>query len=130
MAGKTTGTTCVVPCKWALRLMGLKQDGFHAEDGHFIGFGDDLKAKLTKKTTGGAIGYTVKQAVDKGLLKAGDILAFKGRTHTVVYSGKGYKVYDGGSAAIRKKFKTGILLDYSKVLRYKNRKISSICRWK
>ena len=126
-AGKKTGTTCVVPIKWALKLMGLNPDGFYGYKGYFRGFDNDLKRKLKK--TDKANGYTIKQAVDKGLLKTGDIIAFKNRTHTVAYSGQGYKVYEGGHAAIRSKFKTGILLDYSKVLTYRGRKISCICRW-
>ena len=128
-AGKTTGTTCVVPIKWALKLMGLNPDGFYGYKGGFRGFDSDLKKVMKKKASGGPIGYTVKQAVNKGLLKTGDIIAFKGRTHTVVYSGQGYKVYEGGGAAKRAKYKNGILLDYSKVLTYRGRKISCICRW-
>ena len=45
------------------------------------------------------------------------------------YTGQGYKVYEGGGAAKRAKYKNGILLDYSKVLTYRGRKISCICRW-
>ena len=118
----------MVPVRWALRMMGLNPDGFYAYAGRFRGFDADLK-KVLKKTDK-ANGLSIKQAVDKGLLKPGDIIAFKGRTHTVAYSGQGYKVYEGGHAAIRSKFKTGILLDYSKALNSKGRKISGILRWK
>lgn len=109
-------------------MMGLNPDGFYAKGGKFHGYDADLK-KVLKKTDK-ANGLTIKQAVDKGLLKTGDIIAFKNRTHTVAYSGQGYKVYEGGHAAIRSKFKTGILLDYSKALNSKGRKISGILRWK
>lgn len=129
-SGKKTGTTCVVPCKWALKLMGLNPDGFYGYKGTFRGFDADLKKVMRKISSGDVIGLTVKKAVDRGLLRTGDIIAFKGGTHTFVYSGKGYKVYDGGHAALRAKYKTGILMDYSKVLSQRGRKISCICRWK
>ena len=118
----------MVPVRWALRMMGLNPDGFYAKDGKFHGYDSDLKKVLRK--TDKANGLSIKKAVDKGLLKTGDIIAFKGRTHTVAYSGQGYKVYEGGRAAIRSKFKNGILLDYSKALNSKGRKISGILRWK
>lgn len=108
--------------------MGLNPDGFYGYKGYFRGFDNDLKRMLKK--TDKANGYTIKQAVDKGLLKTGDIIAFKNRTHTVAYSGQGYKVYEGGGSAKRFRYKNGILLDYSKVLTYRGRKISSVLRWK
>lgn len=108
----------------------MNPDGFYAKDGKFHGYDSDLKSKLKIFRKTGPVGYTIKQAVDKGLLKPGDIIAFKGRTHTVAYSGTGYKVYEGGHVALWKKFKNGILLDYSKVLRYKGKKISSVLRWR
>lgn len=129
-SGHKTGTTCVVPIRWALKMMGLNPDGFWGYKGSFKGYDADLKKKLKIFRKTGPVGYTIKQAVDKGLLKPGDIIAFKGRTHTVAYSGTGYKVYEGGHVALWKKFKNGILLDYSKVLRYKGKKISSVLRWK
>ena len=110
--------------------MGLNPDGFYGYKGTFRGFDADLKKVMRKISSGDVIGLTVKKAVDRGLLRTGDIIAFKGRTHTVVYSGKGYKAYDGGGASMRAKHKTGILMDYSKVLTYRGRKISCICRWK
>lgn len=110
--------------------MGLNPDGFWGYKGSFKGYDADLKAKLKIYRKTGPVGYTIKQAVNLGLLKPGDIIAFKGRTHTVAYSGIGYKVYEGGSYALRKKFKDGILLDYSKYARYKVRKISQVLRWK
>lgn len=111
-------------------MMDLNPDGFWAENGKFHGYDSDLKSKLKIYRKTGPVGYTIKQAVDKGLLKPGDIIAFKGRTHTVAYSGMGYKVYEGGHAALRKKFKNGILMDYSKVLLYKGKKISMVLRWR
>ena len=110
--------------------MGLNPDGFWGYKGDFKGYDADLKAKLKIYRKTGPVGYTIKQAVNKGLLKPGDIIAFKGRTHTVAYSGIRYKVYEGGSAALRSKLKNGILLDYSKVLTYRSRKISCVLRWK
>lgn len=128
-AGKKTGLTCVVPCRWALLLMGINPSGFYGKNGKFTKFTEAMRKKLIKITKGGAIGKTVKQAVDKKLLKRGDILTFEGKTHTVVYVGSGYCVFDGGSAAEKRGYENvGIILDYSKV--DKDYKISSILRWK
>ena len=84
--------------------------------------------QLIKK--GGPVGLTIKEAVKEKKLQPGDILAFKDRTHTVVYSGDGTYVYEGGS--IPKKLgykKVGIKVDYAKT-HYKDKKISQIIRWK
>ena len=128
-AGKKTGITCVVPTRWGLSLMGINPSGFYGKDGKFSKYTDEMKKHLTKITTGEVIGKTIKQAVDKGLLQPGDIIIFKGRTHTVSYTGNGYLVFDGGSAAQSRGYnKVGIVLDYSVV--DKNYKISGIMRWK
>lgn len=127
LKGKKTGITCVVPCRWALRAIGISPYGFWAKNGTFSHcYKGSIKTHLKRITSGRAIGKTIKQAVEAKLLKPGDILCFKGRTHTFVYSGIGYLVYDGGHAANYSK--TGILVDYSK----KNAKyqISEILRWK
>ena len=125
--GKRTGSTCVVPCRWALKDTGISPSGFFGKNGSFSAcYSGDVKKHLNRITSGGAVGLTVKQAVDKKLLKVGDIIAFKGLTHTFVYSGSKYLVYDGGSAA---NFPvSGMLVDYSK--HYANHKISEILRWK
>ena len=129
--GSLTGTTCVVPTRWALLEMGIDPSGFYGKNGKFTKFTTTMKKFLTKITKGKAIGKTLKQAVDGKLLKKGDILVFEGRTHTVTYTGKGYLVFDGGSAAAARGYsKVGIVLDYSEVGAYKNAKISGILRWK
>lgn len=127
-AGGKTGLTCVVPVRWGLKDLGLNPTGFSGNNGKFTGFDADLKAVLKKITTGSVIGLTSKQAVDKNLLKPGDLIVFKDFTHICVYSGTGYKMYDAGAAAEKAGYSKGILLDYSVEL--KNYKISGICRWK
>ena len=128
-AGKRTGTTCVVPTRWGLAELGINPSGFYVKDGKFTKFTEKMKEFLIKITSGAVIGKTVKQAVDKNLLQMGDILAFEGHTHTVSYTGKGYFVYDGGSAAEKRGYENvGIILDYSEV--DKNYKISGVLRWK
>lgn len=127
--GIKSGVTCVVPTRWAMKILGIDPSGFYGELGKFTKFTDAMKKYLTHITTGDAIGKTVKQAVDKKLLQMGDILVFEGRTHTVTYTGNGYLVFDGGSAAESRGYnKVGIILDYSVV--DKNYRISGIARWK
>ena len=126
---KKTGTTCVVPCRWGIRDLGLSASGFYVKHGKFN------KYKMNDKYWGlikskGPIGMTIKQAVNAGQLKAGDIIGFKNRTHTVVYSGDGYYVYEGGSLPKRLGYtKVGIKVNYSKYT-YKDKKISQVIRWK
>lgn len=127
-SGKKTGLTCVVPVRWGLREMGIDPTGFYVKDGKFVGFDADMKAKLTKHTTGKFIGHTLKYCVDNKLIKKGDIIAYKDTTHMFAYSGDGYMVFDGGSAAEKQGYKNGILLDDSKV--NPKKLISGICRWK
>lgn len=125
--GMRTGLTCVVPCRWALKDTGINPSGFYGKNGTFR---DCYKGKVAKHlkriTSGSVIGLTVKAAVDQGLLKPGDILAFQGKTHTFVYTGKGYLVYDGGHAADYKN--DGIIVDYSK--HNAKCRISEVLRWK
>ena len=131
--GKIASITCVVPIRWALKELGIKRaDGkslLVAYDGTFsMTYTGGIQKAFKRITKGEAIGRTVTSAVDKGLLKAGDILCFEGYTHTFVYSGVAYIAYDGGRAAIKDGHYTGIKVDYSKS--NKNRKISEIIRWR
>lgn len=127
--GKKVGITCVVPCRWGLKALGISPNEFWGKDGTFKHcYKGEIKEHLNRITSGDAIGLTVKQAVNKGLLMSGDICTFKDTTHTFVYSGDKYYAYDGGHAAIKNDKYIGIKIDYSKS--YKNRKISEILRWK
>lgn len=122
--GKKTGSTCVIPCRWALKDIGISPSGFTSEDGSFKKcYKGDIAKHLKRITSGDAIGLTVKQAVDKGLLKPGDIIAYKDKTHTFVYSGDRCYVYDGGRYGDY--VKDGILHDYKS----RTEKISEILRW-
>lgn len=128
---KKVGITCLVPLAWALSAMGIKRaDGKPWVSGNYGSFKDHytgkVKDNLERITKGGAIGKTVKQAVDKDLLKVGDILAFKDKTHTVAYSGEDYIVYEGGHQAMKNGKYTGIRVSYEK---YKH-EISEILRWR
>ena len=128
---KKVGITCLVPIAWALNAMGIKRkDGLPWVSGNYGSFKDHytgvVKKYLKRVTSGHAIGKTVKQAVDNNLLKPGDILAFKNKTHTVAYSGKGYTVYEGGHQAMQDGKYTGIKVSYKD---YKH-PISEILRWK
>lgn len=127
---KVAGISCCYPFIWYLRSLGL-ETALHGDNGSFKrSFGKNLEKYLTRITKGDVIGLTVKQAVDRGLLKKGDIITFKGCTHSVTYTGSGYKVYDGGSVTEKLGYsKTGIKVDYSEGY-YKKKKISEICRWK
>ena len=124
-AGKDTGLTCVVPCRWALKDIGIDPAGFTAENGSFRNCHKGaVKAHLERIMSGEVVGKTVKQAVDKGLLKPGDILTYKGKDHTFVYSGDRCYVYDGGRYGSYEK--DGILHDYAA----RGEKVSEILRWK
>ena len=130
-AGKKAGMTCLVPMAWALQSMGIKRaDGKIWVSGnngsfkhHYTG---GVKKYLSRITSGEAIGKTVKQAIDANLLKPGDFVAFKDKTHTAAYTGKGYTMYDGGHNSMKGGKHTGIKADYKN---YKH-KISEILRWK
>ena len=127
--GKKTGLTCVVPCRWALKDTGISPSGFYGKTGSFADcYKGDVKKHLSRLVSGDVIGLTVKQAVDKKLLSPGDIIAFKDATHTFVWTGTGYLVYDGGHAAIKNGIYTGIIVDYSK--KYASRRIGEVLRWK
>ena len=130
-AGNKTGITCVVPTRWALRKVGIDPSGFYGKKGKFAGYTKKLSKYLKRIRSGGPIGMTVEKAAKAGKLVGGDILCFKGRTHTVTFAGKGCLVYDGGGAAKSRGYdKVGILLDYSKVGAWKNREISEVLRWR
>lgn len=127
--GKKTGLTCVVPCRWALKDTGIDPSGFYGKNGTFSHcYKGSVKTHLNRIISGAVIGLTLKQAVDKKLLNPGDIITFENSTHTFVYTGAGYLVYDGGHAAIKGDAYTGIVVDYSKY--NSSRKISEILRWK
>jgi hypothetical protein len=141
---------CRAGITWAFTDMGITtgatntSHAIYAKNGTFKKrlTGDPLVATnvqnyVTWITEGEVIGKTVKQAVDAGLLKPGDMCAFKGRTHTFTYSGKGYKFYDGGTICEMTGYdEVGLLLDYStgKSKKYtfdsQDRLISEILRWK
>ena len=130
-SGKIVGLTCLVPEKLAFQKMGFKRsDGktyLMCSDGKFGStYSGDFKEHMNHITRGEVIGLTCKQAEDKGLLRTGDVIGFKGFTHTFVYSGKGYLMYDGGHKAIKNGVYTGIMPNYEK----EKRKISEIIRWK
>jgi len=128
---KKVGITCLVPTAWALRALGIKRaDGKPWVSGNFGSFKDHytgaVKKYLQRITKGGPIGKTVKQAVDAGLLKPGDILAFKDKTHTATYSGEDYLVFDGGHNSMKDGKYTGIKANYENY----NHKISEVLRWR
>lgn len=133
--GKSVGITCVVPLRFALYELGIKNGNgkylISAPDGSFKSYyTGDVAKNFTRITVGSPIGMTVKQAIDKKLLKPGDIVCYKGITHTSVYSGSGYKFYEGGEACLKDgHYLNGILMDYSKNY-YADKKISEILRWK
>ena len=128
---KKVGITCLVPTAWALRAMGIKRadgkpwvSGNHGSFKHH--YTGAVKKYLKRITKDGPIGKTVKQAVDAGLLKPGDILAFKDKTHTATYSGSNYIVFDGGHNSMKDGKYTGIKANYEN---YKH-KISEVLRWR
>jgi len=130
-AGHKTGLTCVVPTRWALRSAGIDPSGFYGKNGRFAGYTKKIAKYLKRIRKGGPIGMTVKQAVKAGKIIGGDILCFKGRTHTVTYTGKGCLVYDGGGAAKSRGYNNvGIILDYGKVKAWNTKKISEVLRWR
>lgn len=130
--GKKVGLTCVVPLRWALAELGIKRaDGKSLISGdngsfkpHYTG---DIKKYFNLITTGPMIGLTDKAAIDKGLLKKGDIVCYDGHTHTSVFSGDKYKFYEGGSQCEKDgHYPNGIKLSYEKY----PYKISEILRFK
>lgn len=130
-SGKIVSLTCLVPEKLAFQRMGFKRsDGktyLMCTDGKFGStYSGDFEKYMTHITKGEAIGLTCEQAEDKGLLRTGDVIGFKGYTHTFVYSGKECLMFDGGHKAIKNGVYTGIEPSYEK----EKRKISEIIRWK
>ena len=132
---RKVGITCVVPLRFALHYFGIKNGNgkslISAPDGSFEKYyTGDVKKKMTRITKGKPIGMNIVQAIDDGLLIDGDIVCYKGITHTSVFSGNGYKFYEGGGACVKDgHYPNGILLDYSKNF-YKDKKIAEILRWK
>lgn len=126
---KKVSITCVVPCRWGLKHLSISFSNFWGKNGSFKHcYTGAIKTYFERITSGEPIGLTVKQAVDKRLLEVGDIITFKDYSHTFVYTGYDYIVYDGGHASIANNIYTGIKPDYSK--KNKSRKISEILRWK
>lgn len=131
--GKTVKMSCVTPTRFALRKLGIS-NSLYVKEGKFTNVNDNIKKHFTVYTEGHGVGYTVKQAVDKGLLKRGDIIGFKGITHTVCFYGGDtgndkYRVWDGGTASYKENYKNGIVQYYNKGS-YKDKKISTVARWK
>ena len=116
-AGKKVGLTCVVPLRWALAEMGIKNSSgkslISAPGGSFkTYYTGDVTKYFSRITSGSLIGLTAKQAIDKKLLKGGDIVCYKDRTHTTVFSGQAYKFYEGGPQC--KDYSNGVLVNYEK----------------
>lgn len=128
------GITCVVPIRWAMAAMGIKRSNgsniVQAVKGTFAGhYTGSVTKNFIRIRSGAVVGKSVKQAVDAGLLEPGDIIAFKGFTHTFAYTGNKYYMYEGGHANIKNgHYPNGIMPDYSK--HYTNRRISEILRWR
>ena len=134
---QVVGITCVVPTRWALAAMQIRRADnkslISGDEGSFIKhYTGDVVTNLRLITSGKPVGMTLKEAVDTGLLRKGDIFAYKDRTHTFVYSGKGYYVYEGGSSCTRGgHYPDGIKMDYSTNFYGRNNfKISQILRWR
>lgn len=125
-AKKVISSTCIVPIKWGLELLNIEFDNFYSKNGNFVNVNSSMKKQL-KKISGKK--YTVKEAVDKKYIKAGDICCFEGLTHTFVYTGKGYTFFDGGHAAIKGTKYSGIIVNYN-INYYKKKKLAYILRWK
>ena len=126
-AGEKCGTTCVMPSIWAARQIIPNCGTFYVKDGVFKGYSGDLKKHTKKITSGGPIGLTTEQAINKKLLMPGDMIGYKGKTHMIAYSGSGFIMFDGGHAAIKNGVYQGIRVDYRNF--YKTSKISVVIRW-
>lgn len=133
-AGKEIGITCVIPDKWAICDMGIRgYDGsplISTITGTFGKYYDgDVRKYFDRIVKGGPVGLCVSEAVEKELLRKGDILCYENLTHISIYSGSGCMMYEGGGACVKDgHYPDGILKDYSKV--YKARKISEVLRWR
>lgn len=127
---KTVKINCRAPIDMALHSMGIEPHDLYASNGSFKHkFRGEMKSYLKKVNS--CKGLTVKQAVARKKLKPGDIVCCKNHTHTFAYTGKGCKMFDGGSRAERKGYsKVGIILDYYKIDFYDHKPISSVLRWK
>lgn len=128
---KKVHMTCLVPTAWALNAMGIKRkDGVarvSADNGSFTKqYNGGIKDNFTRITSGKAIGKKVPDAIEAGLLRTGDILAFEDTDHTISYSGDGYYMFDGGHMSIKNGVYVGIKSSYKSY----GRKISEILRWK
>lgn len=132
--GHKTGITCLVPIRWALHDMHIeRKDGkslIYPVNGSFkVFYNGDIEKKF-KRVRDGVRGKTIKEAVNKKLLKPGDIICFQSKydsQHTFAYSGDGYYMYEGGHANIKNgHYPNGIKPNYKK----RKEKISEVLRWK
>ena len=137
LANKNVGITCVVPARWALAALDVKRaDGqslVSGDDGSFSKhYTGDMVTNMKLITAARPVGMTLKDAVDKGYIRKGDILAYEGQTHTFVYSGKGYYVYEGGGGCVvDDHYPNGIKLNYATNFYGRNNcKISQVLRWR
>lgn len=132
---KEVGITCVVPLRWALYNLGVSRaDGnclIAAYKGSFENsYSGIIKRKLRRITKGDPIGMTTRQAIEEKNLKKGDIVAWKGITHTAVFSGDEDIFYEGGGQCVVKgHYPNGIALHYNESY-YRSKQISEILRWR
>lgn len=132
---KKVGLTCVVPLRWALADLGIKNASgkslLSSPGGTFAKYWTgEMKDYFSCIKSGDPVGMTVIQAIDKKLLKAGDIVCYKEHEHVSTYSGSGYKFYEGGGLCEKNKaYPNGVLLDYSKN-HWKSEPIAEILRMK
>lgn len=128
---KTALVNCRAHATWAFYDMGLTKKGIWAKEGSFSGkFKGIMTTYLTRMTEGAPIGKTFRECVDAGLLRPGDICAFKDQTHTFTYTGVGYECYDGGLVLEMAGYENvGLRYDYSKKKYYNNKVIGEILRW-
>lgn len=133
-AKKVRHTNCANFVNLALKLAGIipeKMGKFYGSNGVIKGSGaSDIKKYMRIIHVNGT--QTVNQAMEEGLIKAGDIVMYQTMTHTNVYAGDGHW-YDAGRAYCKdhdtshegQEFVTW----YGKTV-YDNQKISYILRIK
>lgn len=134
--GKKVGMTCLMPSVWALHELGIKRSNGNSlvqcVNGSFANsYTGSVKKHLERIKKGGPVGHSPKDAIDKKLLRAGDICGFKNQTHTFVYSGVGYIFFEGGHASMdsKRKYYTGIKANYNSKY-YNAKQINEVLRWK
>lgn len=130
---KKVYVNCNTPDRWAFEELGYSPYLIWSSHGSFsTTFRGDMTKKLKRITKGGPVGYTLKQAIKKKLLKPGDICTFKDHTHTFTYTGYKYTFYDAGSHTQKLGYnKKGMRVsNYHTYSNYKNRKIGEVLRWR